>query len=218
MHLALLLAGLVAVAPARLVLDAPDGAPPDASLTWRAWSPGHGEVVAPLLVEDHVGAAEPRVLSLRLPSGAEAWTLLVEGEAGGDAWIAVARGFDAFRAELRPVPVPEAEVEPARSASAQGATRVRLSWRAAAAPVGLGGWQVLRSVGFGEPEIVGEVGASASSFVDEPPAGEITWRLRPVLAEGVTGPAGRASDPLMLLPTAAAPGDEISRRSAADMR
>lgn len=192
---AILLAATLILAPSRLVLQAPEAAPPDTNLTWRAWTAGLGAQASAVLAEDLVGAEEPRSLSLRLPAESGTWIVLVEGWAGGDAWFAVAVGGDG-RAPLLAVPVPEPEPAEDRDA-------VRLSWGlpdGVGGAAGLGGWQVLRSVAGGEPELVGSVGARATSFIDEPdelPEGEITWRLRPMLTEGVSGPLGRASEPLM---------------------
>ena len=191
MSLAALLAAMAVLLPFRLVLDAPDEAPPDTSLTWRAWTLGRGAEAEPVAAAEHVGAGAPRTVAAGLPSDEGAWFVLVEGEAGGDAWFALAAGRGEERAPLVAVPVASP------SLSTDDRAGVRLEWDRVTPPL-VAGWQVLRRPQRGEPELVGEVGVGASSFLDEPPPGEATWSLRPVFAGGVTGPLGRESEPVMV--------------------
>lgn len=184
-----LIAALVLALPFRVELAVPEGAPPDTSLTWRAWSPGLALRREPAAADEQVGAAAPHVVEAGLDDDGGLWTVLVEGGAGGDAWFALAFD-DTGVAPLVAVPSP-------RASWTDGA--VRLAWDLPHARVaGLAGWQILRETAGREPELVGEVAPGAASFRDDPPAGEHAWALRPVLTEGVTGPLGRASDPLVV--------------------
>lgn len=177
--------------PRPLMVDASNlaaGAVDDA--TWSAWRVGD------------TGSSRPLALA---PTSDARWltTTVLESADSRGAWLLLGRA-PGFAATLlvRNSEVPSAVTEivtPRVDAAAQPGG-FALSWSASTA-AGLAGWRLERSENGSEWTSVAMQAADAVSATDAPPDGAWTWRLVPVLADGVDAgvsgtpsPVVRASD------------------------
>lgn len=166
---------------------ASDEMPPDAALSWRAWTPA-GVEAGPALPEHAAGAVSPQAIAAEVPDDLATWwwTVALEGEWGGRTWFAVAEGLPSAMPSPVVAPVPDVEVTRDRGA-------LVLSWAdplPGSRPGALVAWQVVRE-GADGAVVVAEVPAHAQRVRLDAPARRVSLALRPLYRDGVAGPAGR---------------------------